>query len=165
MIRSDDMAWSDLTKKEKFGVVASATGSILNTYSDYGNAREEIAYAKYNQALANSTNALNQSAFKFDIERLIESGDKFMATQRVGMAKNNIQLNGSAIEVMKDTAKNIQLDVFKIEFSAEADNIQAEFADRVSSIRNKYAKRQNNINAISGIVKTGLSAASSISAS
>ena len=91
---------------------------------------------------------------------LRQYGRRLKGTQRTRFAKSNIRINGTALEVMAESAENIELDAIGIRqqgiFKGKQLNMQADFQEELAD----QARLAGTIGAISSIVGGGASAGS-----
>ena len=140
------------------GAVIKMGGVGTKAYGTYAAGQAEANAIRYNNAIAGSANGINQASFQFDIDRQISAGESFLATQRTAISKSGIALNGSAIEVMIDSAKNIELDTFRLTFAKDIAQYEHNVASRDAEITAKFAKKNARISAMSGVLTAGQNA-------
>ena len=143
------------------GKALEMAGTQQKAYGLYAQGQATANAIQYNLAIQSSADRINQAAFQFNIDRQIEVGERFLATQRQALSKAGIQLNGSAIEVMQDTARQIELDVFNLTFARDVAAFESDVARRDAEITAKYAKKNAKIAMAGAIMNAASSTASS----
>jgi len=111
------------------GGAAMAVGAGIQifqaAFSAYLSARLSKATAEYNSAIIQANNKIQQAAYKFEVKRQRARGAKLVGAQRSAYAKAGVRFRGSPVDVMVETVKQIELDVFTTEFNAEASSFRA----------------------------------------
>lgn len=101
------------------GTAAQAASGVVGAYSaiQSGNAAQAAAQATARQQDAAARDALRQGEDESDRQR--RAGAAVLAQQRVAMAANGIDASSaSAIEMLDDTKRDIELDAFAIRRNA-----------------------------------------------
>lgn len=99
---------------------ALITGTLLNAYSQASAYQEQKATSKYNQAILESNNRIDQAMIDMDIRRIREEGEELLGSQRAMMGKSGTKFSGSNIAVFMDTIKDIEMDVITLEIEKMA---------------------------------------------
>ena len=63
---------------------------------------------------------LTRQAGEFEVSRLRESEKRLQARQRVAFAKSGVRRTGTVLEVMKQTAQEVEEEALNIQFGAES---------------------------------------------
>ena len=84
---------------------------------------------------------------KLAAQRVREMGERVQSAQRVGYAKGGVELSGTVLEVMAETANNAELNALEVERAA---------AKQASELR-RAARRAKGAG-IGGIIGTGIGA-------
>ena len=96
--------------------------------------------SKYNKAIIDANNTINQSIYDMQIRRIRDEGESMLGTQRAMIAKSGTKFSGSNLEVFKDSLKNIELDVISVELNKMIANAQSQQAIKRESIATQRAK-------------------------
>ena len=142
------------------GVVAGigAVTEIFNAaFGAYLTARLQKSTAEYNAALIQANNKIQQAAYKFEIKRQRARGAKLIGAQRMAYAKAGVRFRGSPVDVMVETVKQIELDVFTTQFNAEASSFRAQMDQR----QQQYMARQFGRDSIVQPIAKGMTALAS----
>lgn len=99
------------------GAVLGITGSLLNAYSQVSQYKEQKVTSKYNKAILDANERIDQSMIDMDIRRIREEGEGILGEQRAAMAKSGTTFSGSNIDVFMDSVRNIELDVISLELN------------------------------------------------
>lgn len=140
------------------GAALKAIGSTSQAAGQIIQGQQTANAISYNIAIQSSNNRINQAAFQFNIDRQVDAGQSFLATQRNIIAKSGIKLDGSAVEVMINSAKEIQLDTFQLTQAKEIAQYENEVAEADARITAKYAKRNAGVAAMGTIINAGTTA-------
>ena len=125
------------------GVLALAstvTGTLLNAYSQYSSYKEQKLTSKYNQAIIDANDRVNQSLIDMDIRRIREEGEGILGQQRVAMAKSGTTFSGSNVDVFMDTVRDIELDVISLELNKMVGSASAQQNKGLIQLDQAYSK-------------------------
>lgn len=73
-------------------------------------ARAQAAWQRYNAKVEEREAEASMASAKFEAHQLAKAGKRLKGKQRAAYASRNLQMEGSPLEVLADTATNIELD-------------------------------------------------------
>lgn len=118
------------------GMVA---GTLLNAYSQYSSYQEQKATSKYNQAIIDANNRIDQALIDMDIRRIKEEGEELLGSQRAAMGASGTKFSGSNLEVFMGTVKDIQMDVITMNIQKMVKSASANQQKLLLSMQQKSA--------------------------
>lgn len=136
---------------------ATILGTGLQAYGQYRAAQDEAAAEEYNAKVARQEAEIAKQKGKLEADRQRKLSKRFLATTEVAVAKSGIALEGSALEVWKDNAEELELDALIIEYNSKVDQMRAL---NESSIRENRADRirfMGTVSAASTVLKQSAS--------
>jgi len=100
-------------------VLAAAAGvsGILGFKGNMASAKAARQVGEYNAVVAENEKILLQRATRQKEANLRRSAERLQGTQRVATAKSGIQMSGSALEALRDTFFNTELDAIGIRYA------------------------------------------------
>jgi hypothetical protein len=100
-------------------VLAAAAGvsGILGYKGNMASAKAARQVGEYNAVVAENEKVLLQRATRQKEANLRKSAERLQGTQRVATAKSGIQMSGSALEALRDTFFNTELDAIGIRYA------------------------------------------------
>ncbi len=153
-------------------IVLGGTGLGLQMKGQYeagkqaqAQAKSEATWREYNAKLAEREAVETREAAGFEERKHRKAGERLKARQRVQLAKAGVLPEGSALEVLEETATELEIDALMIRRGGQvgARRLTAEaqlsrFAGRSALLRGKAARRAGRL----GAFGTGLSGASQL---
>lgn len=114
-----------------YGSAAISVGSsiskgILNATNAYVSAKQAESLAKYERGVIEANETVVQAIYRFQVRRQKEQGKRFLSRQRALYGKSGVKLEGSPLEVMAHSAKEIELDIFATQFDAKTSQFRAD---------------------------------------
>lgn len=100
-------------------VLAAAAGvsGLLGFKGNMASAKAARQVGEYNAVVAENEKVLLQRATRQKEANLRRSAERLQGTQRVATAKSGIQMSGSALEALRDTFFNTELDAIGIRYA------------------------------------------------
>ena len=100
-------------------VLAAAAGvsGILGYKGNMASAKAARQVGEYNAVVAENEKVLLQRATRQKEANLRKNAERLQGTQRVATAKSGIQMSGSALEALRDTFFNTELDAIGIRYA------------------------------------------------
>jgi hypothetical protein len=100
-------------------VLAAAAGvsGVLGYKGNMASAKAARQVGEYNAVVAENEKVLLQRATRQKEANLRKSAERLQGTQRVATAKSGIQMSGSALEALRDTFFNTELDAIGIRYA------------------------------------------------
>jgi len=90
---------------------------VLGYKGNMASAKAARQVGEYNAVVAENEKVLLQRATRQKEANLRKSAERLQGTQRVATAKSGIQMSGSALEALRDTFFNTELDAIGIRYA------------------------------------------------
>jgi hypothetical protein len=90
---------------------------VLGYKGNMASAKAARQVGEYNAVVAENEKTLLQRATRQKEANLRKSAERLQSTQRVATAKSGIQMSGSALEALRDTFFNTELDAIGIRYA------------------------------------------------
>lgn len=144
---------SFFTRKQEDTLLATAYGvsSVLDVYGSFYEGFSKEERSKYNAANLRASADEIIKIGKLNNAQFERSKKAYIAAQQTGFMKNNVAINGSALDVITDTISQLELEqsLKKAEYKSQA--VQRESQARLYDAEAKSGQQQ----AIFGGVATG----------
>ena len=101
------------------GAGMAVAGGVLNAFSQVSAYKEQKATTRYNKAILDANNRIDQALINMDIRRIQDEGEGILGTQRAMVGKSGTKFSGSNIDVFMDTVKDIEMDVITMEIQKD----------------------------------------------
>ncbi len=98
-----------------------AVSTLVSMYGQAQQEQQQSANAQFNASVYEANARISRASAAFESARTREAGDKLLSEQGSYFAKAGVKFEGSVIETMANTAKQIELDLFAISFRARAE--------------------------------------------
>jgi len=85
-------------------------GVLISAYGQYESARQQEKWAEYNAALS-------KHEAEIETQRMEREKLKLLSRQRAAYSKAGVQLTGTPLEVMEETAKEVERDILLTRYS------------------------------------------------
>lgn len=118
--------------------ILTTAGMGLQAYGQYKASQDQAKAEEYNAAVARQEAAIIREKGKLEADRQRKQAKRFSSTQEALIAKAGIAFTGSAFEVYKDSAEEMELDALLIEYNS---SVEESRALREAEERDKMAKR------------------------
>lgn len=121
--------------------VAGIAGGVLQGFSGYS--QQKTAAANYGMQAAGLTRdiAAEREASAYEIARTRETVSRTLGNARAGYAANGLALDGSAAEVLRDTATEGELDIASIRWNSDVKIGNLEYQRTVANANKKAANQ------------------------
>jgi len=139
------------------GFAKDAAASVTKGLGYYNQGWTTANNIKVGRTIASANQSINEAYSEFNIDRQIEEGESFLSSQRSAIGRSGVAFNGSAIEIMIDSATKIEEEVFSSKFALEVENFEQSVADKFAAIESKYAKKKAAIRGAGAIFEPLLS--------
>lgn len=96
------------------GLATQLVGQYKQGQAAEAQTESEQAWHEYNAKLAEREATEAQEAAAYEEKKLRKSGERFKARQRMLYAKAGVSLEGSPLEVMEETATELEMDALMI---------------------------------------------------
>ena len=113
--------------------------------------------ANYNAALMRNQKIAAKQKAEFDANRIRAAGERVKSSQRTGFAKGNVQMTGTPLEILGNTAADIEFDAQTALYSGELDASSYEAQAVLKEYEGKIAKWKGASQAKSAYVGAGVS--------
>ena len=91
--------------------------AVLGYKGNMASAKAARQVGEYNAVVAENEKVLLQRATRQKEANLRKNSERLQSTQRVATAKSGIQMSGSALEALRDTFFNTELDAIGIRYA------------------------------------------------
>lgn len=111
------------------GTAATVAGSLASVASAAGSlsqGRSQAAIHGYNANVSRQPAAAVQRQTDYAVQQNRAQADRLAGRQRVLIAKSGVDLDGSPLQVMEDTASQVQRDALAIRYAGDVRSAQAE---------------------------------------
>ena len=95
----------------------AVVSGVLGYKGNMASAKAARQVGEYNAVVAENEKVLLQRATRQKEANLRKSAERLQGTQRVATAKSGIQMSGSALEALRDTFFNTELDAIGIRYA------------------------------------------------
>lgn len=111
------------------GTAATVAGSLASVASAAGSlsqGRSQAAIHASNANVSRQTAAAVQRQTEYAVQQNRAQADQLAGRQRVLIAKSGVDLDGSPLQVMEDTASQVQRDALAIRYAGDVRSAQAD---------------------------------------
>ena len=143
----------------------SIAGGLMNAYAQKSAYKEQKITTRYNQAILDANNRIDQSMIDMDIRRIKKEGNSLIGEQRALIGKSGTKFSGSNIDVFMDTISDISFDVQVMGIKKMVGTARTQQAKTLLDMELKSAKKAAKVNAASSILGGVTSAASTYAGS
>jgi len=119
-------------------LLTGIAGTGLTAYGQYRAGQDAANAEEYNASIALKEAEIAKVKGKLDVDRQRKFARRFQAEQTVAIAKSGIAFQGSAFEVFKDSAEELELDALILEYNSA---IEQSRAIDEADVRRASAKR------------------------
>jgi len=131
-------------------------GAAVKSIGQLQQGASEEATAKYNSRVAQLQATQVRRASEFEIQKLKREKSQHLARQRVVTAKSGLELSGSPLEVLIDSATQFELDIAREKYNTMSQISSLQFESDYQKRMGK-AKLQSSYLAAGGTLLTGAS--------
>lgn len=130
------------------GTVARARGEIIA-------GKAEAQALRYNAAIAKQEAKITEEKSKLEIKRLMRRKKDILATQRALFSKSGVLLEGSPLEVIRDTESEIEMDRLVGKYNRDIEKSrflsEAKIEEREAGIAERIGRRRARRTILTGI--------------
>jgi len=120
-------------------IAALAASTAVKAYGQYKSAKDQEAAARYNKMVSEQmAEMIDQSSALTEYQGRRQK-DKFLGSQRALYARSGVSSEGSPLEVMADSAGQLELDIAVRKYNSQIQKMQA------LSEANNYARLQKTM--------------------
>lgn len=132
----------------EYALVAGLIGAGISSYGAWQEGQDAKKAAEYNASVARQESQMIEQSGALDASRQRKQVSKLVGRQKAAYGASGVELTGSVIDTMMDTAAEGEYDAKVIEYNTKVRSIgalsQAEYQDRLAGIYER-----------SGIIKAG----------
>ena len=140
-----------------FSMAASAVTGVMGGMAAKKSGAANQGMADYNAALIRSQKIKAKQKANFDANRIRSAGERLKSAQRTGFAKGGVQMTGTPLEVLGNTAADIEYDAQLSIYAGELDANAFEAQAVLKGYEGKIAKFKGDTQAKSAYVGAGVS--------
>lgn len=131
-----------------------AAGGALQAYGQYQAGEAENRAAQLNAQVAGQNAALAIQQAAQDERALRVQGRKFLGDMRASYGASGVTMEGSPLEVMKESAAAIELDALNIKYEGETRALGFRNDARLERYRGEYAAAAGRLGAAATLLQT-----------
>lgn len=135
-----------------FGMILGAVGSIIGGIGKKKQAKAQKKAAKFNAKLAARNAEIIRERTDINLTRLNQETIRATGGAVAGFSKGGVEISGSALDVLRETARNSALDASLIKKQGEIDENAFLSQAKGFTSEAKQAKTAGQIGFASGIV-------------
>lgn len=134
--------------------IAAVIGTGLKAYGQYKSSHDQELAARYNKMVAEQmANMIDQSSNLTEYQGRKQK-DRFLGTQRALYARSGVTSQGSPLEVMADSAGQLELDIAVRKYNSQIQKYQAlSEADNYSRLQKSF-KQQKVLSPLTTIISS-----------
>jgi len=136
-----------------FTTAALIAGTGLQAFGQYRAAQDQAAAEEYNAKIARQEAEIAKQRGKLQADRQRKLSRRFLAQNRVNIAKSGVAFSGSSLEVWKDNAEELELDALIIEYNSRIDQTRSLSEASIREDRADRVRRQGIMNAATTVLK------------
>ena len=136
-------------------MILQGAGTAAKLYGNIEQYSQTKATTKYNQAILDANQIIDEALIDADIRRIREEGESLLGTQRAIIGKSGTKFSGSNLDVFLDTVRDIELDVHQKNLQKTINRMQTYRQKEMLNMQLKDAKSARTINAASILVQSG----------
>jgi len=134
---------------------ASVAQSVMGFKGNRALAKQAKQIGEFQAQVEENNLVLKQRATRQQEASLRQSSDRLKGTQRVATAASGIQMSGSALEAMKDTYLNTEVDAQRIQYAGSIEEANAVANAAIARVGGKAKAASFNMAAISSLIGGG----------
>lgn len=139
------------------GTGTTITGELLKVFGSLQKGYESKFVQDLNATISRANAQAIQTSGEFDVRRMRKAKGRLASSQVAGYSKAGVKLQGSAIEVMIDSAAEAETDILISEYNTKVGVIQANYEAESSRIAGKQAVAQAGFGAAQSLLSLGMS--------
>jgi hypothetical protein len=130
-----------------FTTALSAIGTGLSIYGQLQQGRQQQQFHNYNAAVNRQKAELTKQAGELSVARLRREKRRFGAKQQAAFAKAGVRLTGSPLQVLADSAAELELDIMIEDYNTRIAILSAQSSADLDVIRGQQARTASFIGA------------------
>lgn len=112
----------------------------------------QAAWLKYDSALAKREAEITEKKTSYEVASLRRQGEKFKAEQRATVGASGVRLEGSPLEVLAETASEIERDALMTRYAGKVEEKKYMAQSALLKTQGKYAKKAGNLSALTTLI-------------
>jgi len=130
-----------------FTTILSAAGIGLQVFGQLRQSQQQAQIYDYNAAISQQKVELAKRAGDVRISQLKREQRRFASKQTAAYAAAGVRMTGSPLQVISDTAAEIELDILIEDYNTRLDILNAQSDAELNSIRSRISSQAGYINA------------------
>jgi hypothetical protein len=130
-----------------FGTAIAGIGTVLQVSQQIKQGKQQQQIFEYNSAVNRQKAQLAKIAGEATIAKLRRQKKSFSAKQEAAFAKAGVRLTGSPLQVLADSAAELEFDIMTEDFNTRVAILNANSAAELDLIRGDQANKAGFINA------------------
>ncbi len=112
----------------------------------------QAAWLKYDSALAKREAEITEKKTSYEVASFRRQGEKFKAEQRATVGASGVRLEGSPLEVLAETASEIERDALMTRYAGKVEEKRYMAQSALLKTQGKYAKKAANLGALTTLL-------------
>lgn len=125
---------------------------VVGAYGSLEKGKADKAAAKYNAAVARQNATLARQQAERDAQQVRVQGQKFLGDIQTSYAASGVTMEGSAYDVMAESAANIKMDEMNVKYQGELQANQLNAQARMDEWAGRVAQRGSYISAAGSLL-------------
>ncbi len=124
------------------GAGGSVLGGLMTAFGQYQTGKDTRLVQDLNAAVSRANAQAIKTSGEFDVRSMEKAKKRFTQSQHAGYAKAGVRSEGSALDVMIDSAAEAQIDILVSKYNSTVGQIQSNLEARQAEISGKLAERK-----------------------
>ena len=134
--------------------VATVAGGVMTAAGQISGGRASSSAERFNASVSRANAQATRISADLDIVRQRKQAEAFKSRQRAGYAKAGVKYEGSPLEVMIDSAAQLQMDSVIMDYNARTQMSQLEQQAQQSEVSADIYKRQGYLRGAKTLLST-----------
>lgn len=112
----------------------------------------QAAWLNYDAALAAREAGITKKKTSYEVAQFRRQGEKFKAEQRATVGASGVRLEGSPLEVLAETASEIERDALMMRYAGRVQEQKYQMESKQFKTQAKYARKAGTLKAVSTLL-------------
>jgi hypothetical protein len=136
-------------------------GTITSAFGEIEAGKADSAILRRNAALSQQAGVTRQRQAAIEADRVREEGESFKSSQEAAFAASGVTLEGSPMQALLETARNVETDALNVRYGGDVEAQQ--LREKATSQRfEAKVRRRQGINRAAGTLLGGLGQAGAV---
>ena len=132
-----------------------AAGTVVSAYSAYQQGKMQKQLNEYNAQIAENNAILASQKYEIDKKDQLRRYRRLVGDQRVSFAKSGVMMEGSAIDIMEESALSNAWELAKMKYNADVEKAGYQASATKSRFVGESAYYAGKMNAASTLLTSG----------